>query len=37
MSLSQEFQAKGKSNLLFEVSGSEENYQVHGELLTEQG
>lgn len=37
MSLSPEFQAKGKSNLLFEVSGSEGNYQVHGELLTEQG
>jgi len=37
MSLSQEFQAKGRSNLLFEVSGSEENYQVQGELLTEQG
>lgn len=37
ISLSQEFQAKGKSNLSFEVSGSERNYQVHGELLTEQG
>lgn len=37
ISLSQEFQAKGKSNMSFEVSGSERNYQVHGELLTEQG
>lgn len=37
MFLSQEFQAKGKSNLSFEVSGLERNYQVHGELLTEQG
>ena len=37
ISLSQEFQAKGKSNLSFEVSGSEEIFQVQGELLTEQG
>lgn len=37
MSLSQRFQAKGKSNLSFEVSGSEEIFQVRGELLTEQG
>ena len=37
ISLSQEFQAKGKSSLSFEVSGSEENFQVQGELLTEQG
>jgi len=37
MSLSQGFQAEGKSNLSFEVSGSEANYQVQGELLTEQG
>lgn len=37
MSLSQEFQAKGKSNLSFEVSGSEEIFQVQGELLSEQG
>ncbi|MCK4241231.1 MAG: DUF748 domain-containing protein, partial [Candidatus Atribacteria bacterium] len=37
ISLSLEFQAIGKSNLSFEVSGSEENYQVKGELLTEQG
>lgn len=37
MSLSQELQAKGKSNLSFEVSGSEEIFQVQGELLTEQG
>jgi hypothetical protein len=37
ISLSQEFQAKGKSNLSFEVSGSEEIFQVKGELLTEQG
>ncbi|MEA3453939.1 MAG: translocation/assembly module TamB domain-containing protein, partial [Candidatus Caldatribacteriota bacterium] len=37
VSLSQEFQAKGKSNLSFEVSGSEEIFQVQGELLTEQG
>ncbi|RKX93014.1 MAG: hypothetical protein DRP84_09125 [Spirochaetes bacterium] len=37
ISLSQEFQAEGKSNLSFEVSGSEEIFQVHGELLTEQG
>jgi len=37
MSLSQEFQAEGKSNLSFEVSGSEEIFQVQGELLTEQG
>jgi len=36
-SLPQEFQAKGKSNLSFEVSGSQENFQVQGELLTEQG
>ncbi|GAI35265.1 unnamed protein product, partial [marine sediment metagenome] len=35
MSLSQELQAKGKSNLSFEVSGSEEIFQVQGELLTE--
>lgn len=37
MSLPQEFQAKGKSNLSFEVSGSEEIFQVQGELLSEQG
>jgi len=37
LSLSQEFQAKGKSNLSFEVSGSEDIFQVQGELLTEQG
>lgn len=37
MSLSQRFQAKGKSNLSFEVSGSEEIFQVQGELLSEQG
>jgi len=37
MSLSQDVQAKGKSNLSFEVSGSEENFQMQGELLTEQG
>lgn len=37
MSLSQEFQAKGKSNLSFEVSGSEGIFQVQGELLSEQG
>jgi len=37
MSLSQGFQAKGKSNLSFEVSGSEEIFQVQGELLSEQG
>ncbi len=37
MSLSQEFQAEGKSNLSFEVSGSEEIFQVQGELSTEQG
>jgi hypothetical protein len=37
VSLSQEFQAKGKSNLSFEVSGSEEIFQVQGELSTEQG
>jgi len=37
VSLSQEFQAKGKSNLSFEVSGSEEIFQVQGELLSEQG
>jgi hypothetical protein len=37
ISLSQEFQAKGRSNLSFEVSGSEEIFQVQGELLTEQG
>jgi len=37
ISLSPEFQAEGKSNLSFEVSGSEENYQVKGELSTVQG
>jgi len=37
MSLSQGFQAEGKSNLSFEVSGSEEIFQVQGELSTEQG
>ncbi|MBA7536178.1 hypothetical protein ES705_28441 [subsurface metagenome] len=37
MSLSQEFQAEGKSNLSFEVSGSEKIFQVQGELLAEQG
>ncbi len=37
ISLSQEFQAKGRSDLSFEVSGSEEIFQVQGELLTEQG
>ncbi|HDP36756.1 MAG TPA: DUF748 domain-containing protein, partial [Candidatus Atribacteria bacterium] len=37
VSLSQEFQAQGKSNLSFEVSGSEDIFQVQGELLTEQG
>jgi len=37
MSISQEFQAKGKSNLSFEVSGLEDIFQVQGELLTEQG
>ncbi|MDD5014329.1 MAG: translocation/assembly module TamB domain-containing protein [Atribacterota bacterium] len=36
-SLSQEFQAKGKSNLSFEVSGLQKNFQLQGELLTEQG
>jgi len=37
ISLSPEFQAEGKSNLSFEVNGSEENYQIKGELSTEQG
>ncbi|HAJ32061.1 MAG TPA: hypothetical protein DCK79_01620 [Candidatus Atribacteria bacterium] len=37
ISLSQEFQAKGNSNLSFEVSGSEDIFQMQGELLTEQG
>jgi len=37
VSLSQQFQAKGKSNLSFEVIGSGEVFQVQGELLTEQG
>jgi len=37
MSLSQRFQAKGKSNLSFEVSGSGEIFQMQGELLSEQG
>jgi len=36
-SMSQEFQAKGKSNLSFEISGLQEIFQVRGELLTEQG
>ncbi|TFG91806.1 MAG: DUF748 domain-containing protein, partial [Candidatus Atribacteria bacterium] len=36
-SLSQGFQAEGKSNLSFEVSGLQKNFQVQGELLTEQG
>jgi len=37
ISLSREFQVEGKSNLLFEVSGSEEIFQVQGELFSEQG
>src|SRR5665648_1108846 len=36
-SMSQEFQAKGKSNLSFEISGLQKNFQLQGELLTEQG
>jgi len=35
--LASEVQAEGKSNLSFEVSGSEEIFQVQGELSTEQG
>ena len=37
LSLSSELKAEGKSNLSFEVSGLEDNFQVQGELLTEQG
>ncbi|MHC2995188.1 MAG: translocation/assembly module TamB [Candidatus Atribacteria bacterium] len=37
LSLSSELKAEGKSNLKFEVSGLEDNFQVQGELLTEQG
>jgi len=36
LSLSSEFQVGGKSNLEFEVSGLADNFQVQGELLTEQ-
>ncbi|MCJ7788839.1 MAG: DUF748 domain-containing protein, partial [Candidatus Atribacteria bacterium] len=35
--LSSELKVEGKSNLSFEVSGSEENFQAQGELLTKQG
>ena len=35
--LASEVQAEGKSNLSFEVTGSEEIFQVQGELSTEQG
>ena len=37
LSIPNEFQAEGKSKLEFEVSGLEDNFQVQGELLTEQG
>ncbi len=37
LSIPSEYQAEGKSNLSFEVRGLEENFQVQGELLTEQG
>jgi len=37
LSLSNELQAEGKSNLSFKVSGVENVYQIKGELLTEKG
>jgi len=37
LSLDSEVQAEGKSNLSFKVTGSEEIFQVQGELSTEQG